>query len=285
MAIFEWQGLKNKLGLRPQTEIREIGTGPGVKCERCDEVLMRVDFEANQKVCPSCDHHHILGAMERIKHTLDYETFQPIGLDLSSKDLLEFKGTESYTVKLENARKKTGMIDAMAAGTGELKGRRLAFAVTDARFMAGSMGSVVGELFVRLVELAVRERLPLVIFSGSGGGARMYEGLFSLMQMAKTSASLVKLDEAGLPFISVCTQSTMGGVWASWAALGDVILAEPKAQIGFTGPRVIKMTINAELPEGFQSSEFLLKHGQIDQIVHRNDMRDRISSILDKLLG
>jgi Acetyl-CoA carboxylase beta subunit len=177
------------------------------------------------------------------------------------------------------------MIDAMAAGTGELKGRRLAFAVTDARFMAGSMGSVVGELFVRLVELAVRERLPLVIFSGSGGGARMYEGLFSLMQMAKTSASLVKLDEAGLPFISVCTQSTMGGVWASWAALGDVILAEPKAQIGFTGPRVIKMTINAELPEGFQSSEFLLKHGQIDQIVHRNDMRDRISSILDKLLG
>ncbi len=285
MAIFEWQGLKNKLGLRPQTEIREIGTGPGVKCEKCGEVLMRVDFEANQKVCPSCDHHHILGAMERIKYTLDYETFEPIGLDLSSKDLLEFKGTESYTVKLENARKKTGMIDAMAAGTGELKGRRLAFAVTDARFMAGSMGSVVGELFVRLVELAVREKLPLVIFSGSGGGARMYEGLFSLMQMAKTSASLVKLDEAGLPFISVCTQSTMGGVWASWAALGDVIIAEPKAQIGFTGPRVIKMTINAELPQGFQSSEFLLKHGQIDRIVHRSEMRDRIASILDKLLG
>lgn len=285
MAIFEWQGLKSKLGLRPQTEFREIGSGPGAKCEHCGEVLMRVDFEANLHVCPFCDHHHILGAADRVKATLDYNTFEPVGEDLAARDMLDFKGVESYTVKLDKARRATRMIDAMLAGTGLLKGRRIAFGATDARFMAGSMGSVVGELFVRLAELAVREHVALVVVSGSGGGARMYEGLFSLMQMAKTSAALVKLDRAGLPFISVCTQSTMGGVWASWAALGDVIIAEPRAQIGFTGPRVIKMTINSELPEGFQSSEFLLKHGQIDMIVHRNQMRDRLAGILDKLLG
>ncbi len=285
MAIFEWQGLKNKLGRRPQTEIREIGTGPATKCESCGEVLMRVDFEANLQVCPLCDHHHVVGAADRVKMTLDYETFKPLDAALAAKDVLAFRGVESYTVKLEAARRKTGMVDAMTAGTGELKGRRVAFGVTDARFMAGSMGSVVGELFVRLAETAIEQRLAMIVFSGSGGGARMYEGLFSLMQMAKTSAALAKLDKAGLPFVSVCTQSTMGGVWASWAALGDVIIAEPRAQIGFTGPRVIKMTINAELPEGFQSSEFLLKHGQIDMIVHRIEMRDRLAGVLDMMLG
>ncbi len=285
MAIFEWQGLKSKLGLRPQTEIRDIGSGPGAKCEKCGEVLMRVDFEANLHVCPFCNHHHVLSAEERIRMTLDYETFVSIDDGLAARDMLEFQGAESYVKKLEAARRKTGMLDAIAAGVGKVKGRTIAFGVTDARFMAGSMGAVVGELFVRLVEKAIADRLALVVFSGSGGGARMYEGLFSLMQMAKTSAALVKLDEAGLPFISVCTQSTMGGVWASWAALGDVIVAEPRAQIGFTGPRVIKMTINAELPEGFQSSEFLLKHGQIDMIIQRTEMRDRLAGILDSLMG
>ena len=283
MALFE--GLKNKFGLRPQTEIKDIGSGPGAKCEKCGEVLMRIDFEANLHVCPFCDHHHTLGAADRVRMTLDYHTFTSIDDGLAAKDMLEFKGVESYVAKLEAARRKTAMLDAMAAGLGEIKGRRVAFGATDARFMAGSMGVVVGELFVRLVEAAIGKRLPLVVFSGSGGGARMYEGLFSLMQMAKTSAALVKLDEAGLPFVSVCTQSTMGGVWASWAALGDVIIAEPKAQIGFTGPRVIKMTINAELPDGFQSSEFLLRHGQIDMIVHRSQMRDRLAGILEKLMG
>jgi acetyl-CoA carboxylase carboxyl transferase subunit beta len=204
---------------------------------------------------------------------------------LASIDILEFHGIESYTAKLEKARANTGITDAMVSGTGKLKNREVAFGVTDARFMAGSMGSVVGERFVRLVEAAVVGRLPMIVFSGSGGGARMYEGLFSLMQMAKTSAALTRLDAAGLPFISVCTQRTMGGVWASWAALGDIIIAEPHAEIGFTGPRVIKTTINAALPEGFQLSEFLLEHGQIDLIVHRHDMRDKLSSILDKLLG
>lgn len=285
MAILEWQGLKNKLGLRPQTEIREIGTGPGVKCEKCGEVLMRMDFESNLRVCPSCDHHHLIGALERIRVTLDYESFKPIDEDLAAIDLLDFQGIQSYTEKLKKARRDTGIVDAMVSGLGKLKRREVAFGVTDARFMAGSMGSVVGEKFVRLMETAIKKRCAMIVFSGSGGGARMYEGLFSLMQMAKTGASLTKLDEAGLPFISVSTQSTMGGVWASWAALGDINIAEPRAQIGFTGPRVIKTTINAELPEGFQSSEFLLEHGQIDMIVHRRDMRDRLADILDSLLG
>lgn len=285
MALLEWQGLKNKLGLRPQTEMRDIGSGPGVKCERCGEMLMRVDFDANLRVCPFCDHHHVLGAFDRLAATLDYNSFREIDGDLATIDILEFKGIENYSVKLEKARKKTGMNDAMLSGLGKLKERDVAFGVTDARFMAGSMGSVVGERFVRLVDAAIERRLPLIVFSGSGGGARMYEGLFSLMQMAKTSAALMRLDEARLPFVSVCTQSTMGGVWASWAALGDVIIAEPRAQIGFTGPRVIKTTINAELPKGFQSSEFLLEHGQIDMIVHRRDMRDKLAGILDKLMG
>ncbi|MCD7896236.1 MAG: acetyl-CoA carboxylase, carboxyltransferase subunit beta [Planctomycetaceae bacterium] len=285
MALLEWQGLKEKLGLRPQTEIREIGTGPGVKCEKCAEVLMRVDFESNLHVCPLCDHHHTIGALDRIRFTLDYETFQPQDEDLAAIDVLQFNGIETYTQKLENARRATGITDAMVSGTGKLKGREVALGVTDARFMAGSMGSVVGERFVRLVDTAIERHIAMIVFSGSGGGARMYEGLFSLMQMAKTSAALTRLDEARLPFISVSTQSTMGGVWASWAALGDINIAEPHARIGFTGPRVIKTTINAELPEGFQSAEFLLQHGQIDMIVHRRDMRDWLADILDKLMG
>lgn len=285
MAILEWQGLKSKLGLRPQTEIREIGTGPGVKCESCGEVLMRVDFEGSLRVCAYCDHHHTIGALDRIRITLDYDSFQELDNDLAAIDVLEFKGIENYTVKLEKARRETGIVDAMVSGVGKLKDRAVAFGVTDARFMAGSMGAVVGERFVRLADAAIERRAPMIVFSGSGGGARMYEGLFSLMQMAKTSAALAKLDEAGLPFISVCTHSTMGGVWASWAALGDIIIAEPKARIGFTGPRVIKTTINAELPKGFQSSEFLLDHGQIDMIVERRDMRDKLAAVLDKLMG
>ena len=284
MAILEWQGLK-KLGRRPQTEIHEIGTGPGVKCEKCGEMMMRMDFESNFNVCTYCDHHHTVGALDRIRITLDYDTFEAIDEDLAAIDVLQFNGIEPYTKKLEKARRDTGITDAMVSGVGKLKARPVAFGVTDARFMAGSMGSVVGERIVRLIERAVRDHAPVIIFSGSGGGARMYEGLFSLMQMAKTSAALTKLDEVGLPFISVCTNSTMGGVWASWAALGDINIAEPRARIGFTGPRVIKTTINAELPKGFQSSEFLLEHGQIDMIVHRRELRDRLAGILDKLLG
>ena len=177
------------------------------------------------------------------------------------------------------------MLEAVITGVGKLEGRPVAFGVTDSRFIMGSMGSVVGEKLSRLCEHAVRERLPVIFVSGSGGGARMYEGLFSLMQMAKTAAALGKVHEARLPYLSVCTDCTMAGVWASWAALGDVIVAEPKALIGFTGPRVIKTTINAELPEGFQLSEFLLEHGQVDMIVPRAEMRARLASLLGTMVG
>ena len=173
----------------------------------------------------------------------------------------------------------------MVSGCGAISERRVAFGVTDSRFLMGSMGSVVGEKITRLIEHAVENGLPLIMVSGSGGGARMYEGLFSLMQMAKTSAALARLHEARLPFISVCTDCTMAGVWASWAALGDIIIAEPKALIGFTGPRVIKTTINCELPEGFQLSEFLMEHGQVDMIIARQDLRQTLVGLLDKLMG
>ncbi|MDR1535004.1 MAG: acetyl-CoA carboxylase carboxyl transferase subunit beta [Planctomycetota bacterium] len=286
MAL-EWRGLKSKLGLRPQTGIREIGTGPGAKCERCGEVLMRVDFEASLRVCGKCGHHHVLGAEERIQATIDYGAFEELDPGLAAVDVFGFKGAgiESYAAKLAKSRSATGLADAMLSGLGRLRGRPIAIGATDSRFLAGSMGAAMGERFVRLAEAAAARRLPLIVFSGSGGGARMYEGLFSLFQMAKTAAAVNLLDRAGVPFLSVCTQSTMGGVWASWASLGDIILAEPEAQIGFTGPRVIKTTIKAELPPGFQSAEFLLEHGQIDQIVPRLELRDRLAGLLDKLLG
>ncbi|MDR1518659.1 MAG: acetyl-CoA carboxylase, carboxyltransferase subunit beta [Planctomycetota bacterium] len=283
MAL-QWGGLKSKLGLRHPTE--RLGLGAGAKCEKCGEMLMRVDFEANLRVCGKCNHHHVLGARERIRVTLDYDSFEELdGGLMAIDDILEPGGGGNYAAKLAKARSATGLSDAMLSGLGRLKGRRIAIGATDFHFMAGSMGSVVGERFVRLIEKAVELRAPFVVFSGSGGGARMFEGLFSLMQMAKTSAAVNLLDQAGLPFISVCTEKTMGGVWASWAALGDIIIAEPGAQIGFTGNRVIKNTVNAELPAGFQSSEFLLEHGQIDMIVQRRNLRDRLASLLDKLMG
>ncbi|MDR3077570.1 MAG: acetyl-CoA carboxylase carboxyl transferase subunit beta, partial [Planctomycetota bacterium] len=195
MAL-EWQGLKSKLGLRPQTGSREIGTGPGVKCENCGEMLMRVDFEANLRVCGGCRHHHVLGAADRLRATLDDGTFEELDGGLATLDILEFKGMEPYSAKLAKAKASTSLSDAMLSGTGRLKGRRIAIGATDSRFLAGSMGSVMGERFVRLVEGAAARKLPVVVFSGSGGGARMYEGLFSLMQMAKTSAALNLLDQA-----------------------------------------------------------------------------------------
>lgn len=285
MAILEWEGLKSKLGLRRQTEVRERGTGVGVKCDNCGEILMKVDFEGNLFVCSKCDHHHRLDARQRVAVTLDPDSFVEMNADLASRDVLGFTGTKGYTQKLLEAQRSTGMLDAMLSGVGTLAARPVAFGVTDSRFIMGSMGSVVGEKFARMVERAIDDHLPVIAVSGSGGGARMYEGLFSLMQMAKTSAALAHLSEKGLPFISVCTDCTMAGVWASWASLGDVIIAEPKALIGFTGPRVIKTTINAELPPGFQLSEFLVEHGQIDMIVHRSQMRECLIDLLNKLLG
>ncbi len=284
MAIFGWGGLKN-INKKSQTPRPELGTGPATKCEGCGEILMKKALEDHLGVCPRCDHHHYISAHRRIEVLLDDDTFVERDTDLVSSDPLNFKAVKSYKDSLQAAIRNTEMLSAMVSGTGNLFDRKIAIGVTDSAFLAGSMGSVVGEKISRITEHAIENGLALVLVSGSGGGARMHESMYSLMQMAKSSASLARLRKAGLPFISVVTDCTMGGTWASWAALGDVIIAEPKAMVGFTGARVIKTTINAVLPEGFQRSEFLLEHGQVDMIVHRSDMRERLGSILDKIMG
>jgi acetyl-CoA carboxylase carboxyl transferase subunit beta len=213
---------------------------------------------------------------------VDKGTFEEKDKKLSSKDPLNFKGVATYASKLKESKEKSGLVDAVVSGMGEMNGREVSFAVMDFRFLGASMGSVVGEKITRAIERAVERKTPMVIVSASGG-ARMYEGILSLMQMAKTSAALKHLSEAKLPYVSVLTNPTMAGVMASFASLGDVILAEPGALVGFAGPRVIKETTQRELPEGFQTSEFLLKHGLIDQIVPRNELRDRLIALLDFL--
>lgn len=287
MAFFGWEKLKRITEQKPAPAKAAFdGNGPAIKCNKCGEIIIKVMLDQNLGVCPNCDYHTQISAQTRINVTLDEGSFIEHDGDLASVDVLNFSGGgKSYAEKYKSEVKKTGMLEAMLAGEGTLKTRRVAFGVTDSGFIAGSMGSVVGEKFTRLAEFALQERIPLIVFSGSGGGARMHEGMYSLMQMAKTSAALGKLREAGVPYISVVTDSTMGGIWASWAALGDLILAEPEALAGFTGPRVIKTTINAELPEGFQRSEYLLEHGQLDQIVHRKDMRDRLATLLTLVAG
>lgn len=287
MAFFGWEKLKSFARQdKHQIAKNEEGTGPATKCPGCDNIIIKKLLEDNLGVCPNCDHHSQMSARRRIEITLDEGSFIEHDADLGSKDILEFSGGgKTYKGKLESEIKKTGMLSAMMGGEGRLDARRVAFGVTDSAFIAGSMGSVVGEKLTRLTEFALKERLPLIVFSGSGGGARMHEGLYSLMQMAKTSAALGKLREAGIPFISIVTDCTMGGVWASWAALGDIIIGEPKALVGFTGARVIKTTINAELPEGFQRTEFLLEHGQIDMICERNQMRQKLITLLALLMG
>lgn len=287
MAFFGWDKLKKLTNQeKPQVTKADESTSPAVKCKKCGEIIIKRALEESLGVCPLCNYHTKVSAWTRVNITLDEGSFRELYGDLASMDILNFNGGgKSYQKKLAAEMKKNHMLEAMLCGEGLLKERRVAFGVTDSAFIAGSMGSVVGEKFTRLAEYALQERLPLIVVSGSGGGARMHEGMYSLMQMAKTSASLGKLREAGIPYISVVTDSTMGGVWASWAALGDVIIGEPEAQAGFTGERVIKTTINAELPEGFQCSEFLLKHGQMDMIVPRGAIRDKLASLLSLLLG
>lgn len=284
MGIFGWEGLK-RLARKTQTPGNELGTGPATKCLGCGEILIKKTLEENLGVCPLCQHHHRISAWHRIEITLDKDSFEEMDADLGSADPLHFQGPKSYIEKLREAQEETGLLEAMVSGVGRLFTRRVAFCVTDSAFIMGSMGSVVGEKFTRLAEFALRERIPLIAVSGSGGGARMYEGMYSLMQMAKTAAVLGKLREASVPYLSVLTDCTMAGVWASWAGLGDIIIAEPKALIGFTGPRVIRTTINQELPPGFQLSEFLLEHGQIDRIVPRHEIRNTLGSLLDLLVG
>ncbi len=259
---------------------REIPAGLWTKCESCSQLIYNKALEENLHVCPKCDFHFPLAARQRIALTLDEGTFEEWDADLIPVDPLQFSVPEPYPQKVSEAQRVCGMTDACLTGLGRLDGHEVVLGVTDSRFMMGSMGSVVGEKLTRAIERATEQRLPLVIISGSGGGARMQEGVLSLMQMAKTSSALMKLDAEGGLFLSVLTHPTMAGVLASFATLGDLIIAEPKALIGFTGPRVIEQTIRQKLPEGFQRSEFLLEHGLIDLIVHRRDMKAQLAKLL-----
>ncbi len=262
---------------------KEMPEGLWTKCEECSEVLYNRTLEENLKVCPKCNHHFVLGAYERINLLLDKDTFQEYDREMVSVDPLSFKGPKTYKDKLAQDQASTSLKDAVVTGEGLLENKKIVIAVTDSRFIMGSMGSVVGEKVTRTIEVATKDKLPIIIVSGSGGGARMYEGMFSLMQMAKTCAALSYHNLAKLPFISVLTDPTMAGVMASFAGIGDIIIAEPKALIGFTGPRVIEQTIRQKLPPGFQRSEFLLEHGLIDMIVQRKNLKTTLSQLLDYL--
>jgi len=265
-------------GLRKKR--RDIPDGLWSKCPKCSHMIFKKILEENFYVCLKCGYHFSLGCWERIDMVCDKGTFREIAKDIASCDPINFSGPKTYPQKLNEAMKETGLKEAAIVGEAKINGRDLTLGVTDSRFIMGSMGSVVGEKITRIIEVSLSKNLPLVIISGSGGGARMYEGMLSLMQMAKTSGALSYLKQKNIPFISVLTNPTMAGVMASFAGLGDVIVAEPGALIGFTGPRVIKQTIKEDLPKEFQTSEFNLGHGLIDMVVHRRDLKPT----LDKLL-
>jgi acetyl-CoA carboxylase carboxyl transferase subunit beta len=262
---------------------RTVPEGLWVRCDGCGAVLYRSELERNLDVCPKCSHHMRIGARLRLQMFLDEKSSLEIGADLEPLDVLKFRDSKKYKDRLSKAQKETGEKDALVAMQGTLHDIPVVAAAFEFRFMGGSMGAVVGERFARAANVCLQERRPLICFSASGG-ARMQEALFSLMQMAKTSAALTKLSEAGIPYISVLTDPTMGGVSASFAMLGDINIAEPRALIGFAGPRVIEQTVRETLPEGFQRSEFLLEHGAIDIIVDRREMREKIASLLSMLL-
>lgn len=260
---------------------RGVPEGLWIRCDKCKEAVFRKEAASRFMVCPSCNYHFRLPARERIRQLLDSDSFEEWFTDLAPKDPLEFKDTIAYSARLTAEQAKTGMKDAAVVGRGFIRGRPVVFAVTDFAFMAGSMGSVVGEKLTRAIEQATALHLPLIIVSGSGGGARMQEGIFSLMQMAKVSGALNRYDQAGGLYLSILTNPTMGGVAASFALQGDVTLAEPGALIGFAGKRTIWNTVRLELPEGFQTSEFLLQHGFVDRIVDRKDLRTEVARIID----
>lgn len=265
--------------VRPQRR-SAIPEGLWLRCVACSQMIYRRQMEANQHVCPECGHHFRIGAVERVRQLSDPDSFVAMCDHLESTDPLRFNDLKSYPERLVAEQKRSGRPDAALAGECFIKGRQAVVCCLDLHFMMGSMGSVVGEIVTRSIEHATARNLPLVVVSASGG-ARMQESGLSLMQMAKTSAALARFDDAGGLFISVLTDPTTGGVTASFAMLGDVILAEPKALIGFAGPRVIQQTIRQELPEGFQRSEFLLESGLVDRVVHRHDLRSEIARLID----
>lgn len=265
----------------PETT-KNIGTadilvGKWVKCDACKEILYKEEVHKNLSVCPNCGKHFRISARRRISQIVDEGTFEEINDNIQTMDPLKFEG---YTKKIETLQEKTKISEAVKTGYGKINGKEAILAVMDGNFMMGSMGSVVGEKITLAIEEAIKRRLPFIAFCVSGG-ARMQEGIVSLMQMAKTSAALSKLDKEGLLYISILTDPTTGGVTASFAMLGDIILAEPKALIGFAGPRVIEQTIKQKLPEGFQKSEFLLEHGFIDMIVERKNMKDTLARLIE----
>ena len=268
------------------TSSRKANVPEGVwtKCTSCDQVLYREELKRHLEVCPKCGHHMRIDARERLLVLLDQDSVQELAAELEPKDILKFKDLKKYKDRISAAQKDTGEKDALITFYGTLYNMPIVAAASNFSFMGGSMGSVVGAKFVKAAEKAIEENCPFVCFSASGG-ARMQEALFSLMQMAKTSAVLAKMREKGVPFISVLTDPTLGGVSASFAMLGDINIAEPKALIGFAGPRVIEQTVREKLPEGFQRSEFLLEKGAIDMIVKRADMRNTLASLVSKLMN
>jgi acetyl-CoA carboxylase carboxyl transferase subunit beta len=262
---------------------KNVPEGLWSKCPKCDAVLYRTDLEANAEVCPKCAYHSRISARDRLNLLLDAKGRTEIGAEVEPVDPLQFKDSKKYVDRVKAAQSEVGEKDALVVMQGTMNGLPAVVAVFEFKFMGGSMGSVVGERFVRGVHAAIASKSAFICISASGG-ARMQEGLFSLMQMAKTSAALTKLSEAKLPFISVLTDPTMGGVSASFAMLGDVIVAEPHALIGFAGPRVIEQTVRETLPEGFQRAEFLLEHGAVDIIIDRREMRDRLANLITAML-
>lgn len=257
----------------------QMPEGLWTKCKNCSEIIYSKEIERNLNVCPKCDYHFRISARDRISLVLDDESFVEIDAEMTSVDFLKFKDSKKYSERIKASLKKSGGGDAVVTGSGALDGLPVVVAVFDFAFMGGSMGSVVGEKITRAIELGLETKAPVLVFSSSGG-ARMQESILSLMQMAKTSAALAKLKAAGLPFLSILTDPTTGGVTASFAMLGDLNIAEPRALIGFAGPRVIEQTIRQTLPEGFQRSEYLLEHGMVDMIVSRQDLKQRLAQIL-----
>jgi acetyl-CoA carboxylase carboxyl transferase subunit beta len=271
---------KSKAPIAPvESKKVQMPAGLWTKCKNCEEIIYSKEIERNLNVCPKCDYHFRISARERIDLVIDEGSFNETDPDMASVDFLKFKDSKKYVDRIKAAVAKNGGGDAVVTGSGLMNGQEVVVAVFDFAFLGGSMGSVVGEKITRAIELGLEKKAPVMVFSSSGG-ARMQESILSLMQMAKTSAALAKLKKAGIPFISVLSDPTTGGVTASFAMLGDLNIAEPKALIGFAGPRVIEQTIRQQLPEGFQRSEYLLDHGMVDMIVSRQEMKARLSQAL-----
>jgi len=277
MAIFKKPILRALV-----SKTREMPTGLWTKCPSCGDVIHNLALSENLQVCSKCDHHFNLGSRERIESLLDADSFQEHDPSMSSVDPLGFKGVTTYADRLQSYKQKTGLVDAVTTGSGKIHDRPVGLGVMDFNFLAATMGSVVGEKITRIIEFSTKNRLPVILVCASGG-ARMYEGMLSLMQMAKTSGALALHAEAKLPYITILTNPTTAGVMASYASLGDVIIAEPKAMIGFAGPRVIRETTHQTLPPDFQTAEFLEKHGLVDLIVHRQKMRQTLADLLTYL--